>query len=118
MQSTNQGRQYIEMNQIAPTARRRDAVHATAGGATLVVLPLLLVAGLVFLAFGDTLEASWAIEAETRIAALAATPAHAGVSLPRQDAAGSSAEATDYFPAGYVNRGRDGDGNVMTYEHD
>lgn len=109
---------FTEMQQMAAAARRRGAVHATAGGATLVVLPVLLVAGVVFLAFGDTLEASWAIEAETRIVALAATPAHAGVRLPGMDAARSSAEPTDYFPAGYVDRGRVGEGNVMTYEHD
>ncbi len=43
---------------------------------------------------------------------------HAGRALRRENRAGSSAEPTDYFPSGYVNRGRDGDGNVMTYEHD
>jgi len=30
----------------------------------------------------------------------------------------AASQVMDYFPSGYVNRGRDGDGNVMTYEHD
>lgn len=109
---------YMEMQQLAASARRRSALHPTAAGAMLVVLPLLVVTGLGFLAFGDTREASWAVAAETGIAAPAATPADTGIGLPGQDAAGSSAGPTDYFPAGYVNRGADGDGNVMTYEYD
>jgi hypothetical protein len=44
--------------------------------------------------------------------------ADAGGGSLREEASSSAAEPTDYFPAGYVNRGRDGDGNVMTYEHD
>ena len=42
----------------------------------------------------------------------------AGGGLRNEKASGSSAEPTDYLPAGYVNRGRDGGGNVVTYEHD
>ena len=37
----------------------------------------------------------------------------------RDEAAGTLSRASlDYFPANYVNQARDGDGNVMTYEHD
>lgn len=122
MLTTDERLSYIESKQITSAARRREAVRAapkaaTSGGAMLVVLPLLLVAALVFLAFGDTLETSWAAEAQTRAAAVAATPARAGLSLHDKNASGGSAVPADYFPAAYVNRGRDGDGNVMTYEH-
>lgn len=42
----------------------------------------------------------------------------AGTPALREDAATLSRASLDYFPANYVNQGRDGDGNVMTYEHD
>lgn len=122
MLTTDERRRYIESIQIASAARRREAVRAapkgaTASGAMLVVLPLLLVAALVFLAFGDALETSWTAEAQARGAAIAATPARAGLTL-RDEASGGSTGPAGYFPAAYVSRGRDGDGNVMTYEHD
>lgn len=120
MLTTDERRSYIESKQKASAATRREAVDAApkgaaATGAMLVVLPLLLVAVLVFLAFGDTLETSWTAEAQARGAAVAASPARAGLGL-QDEAAGAS--AAGYFPAAYANRGRDGDGNVMTYEHD
>ncbi len=123
MLTTDERRSYIESKQIASAARRREAVRAvpkdaTVGGAVLVVLPLLLVAALVYLAFGDALEASWAAEAQTRVAAVAPTPARAGLSLHDENASGGSAGPAAYFPAAYANLGRGGGGNVMTYEHD
>ncbi len=42
----------------------------------------------------------------------------AGTPARREGAATPSRASLDYFPANYVNQGRDGDGNVMTYEHD
>jgi len=42
----------------------------------------------------------------------------AGTPAPREVAATPARASPDYFPAGYENQGRDGDGNVMTYEHD
>ena len=122
MLTTDERRSYIESKQTASAARRREALRAapkgaTPGGAMLAVLPLLLVAALVFLALGDARETSWAAEAQARGAAVAATPARAGLSL-HGEASGGSAAPADYFPAAYASRGRDGDGNVMTYEHD
>jgi hypothetical protein len=42
----------------------------------------------------------------------------AGTPALREGAATPSRASNDYFPANYVNQGRDGDGNVKTYEHD
>lgn len=54
--------------------------------------------------------------ARTSTAAVAAKPPGGG--LPKTKAPGSSTDSADYFPAGFPDRGRTGDGNVMNYEHD
>ena len=125
MQSTNTGKRYMSLKQIASTSGRREGVRATPkaameGWAGPSILILLLLASLVYVVFGGTfaLEASPVPEPKTSIAGPAAKSADVGGAPRNEKASGSSAGPTDYFPAGYVNRGRDGDGNVMTYEHD
>ena len=125
MQSSNEGTRYIKMKQIGSTARRREGKRAALEAAMKAwtgpgILILLFLASLAYVAFGGTiaLEASPLPEPETAIAEAAVITADAGGALPREHLAGSSAEPADYFPSGYANRGRDGDGNVMTYEHD
>jgi len=113
----------MNINEIASTAGPRNRMRATPkiamGAWARPGIPvLLLLASLAYVAFGGGFEPSSAVEAKTRIAAVAPKPADAGGGSLREEASSSAAEPTDYFPAGYVNRGRDGDGNVMTYEHD
>jgi hypothetical protein len=124
MQSKHAER-YMSTKEIATTAKRREGIHATLKAATEAwagpgILILLFLASLAYVAFGGTLalEASPVFEPETPIAELAVITADTGGALRRENLAGSSAEPADYFPSGYVNRGRDGEGNVMTYEHD
>ena len=123
MQSTNSGKRYRSMQQIASTAGRREAMHTTpqtamTGGAGFAVLLMLFLASTAYVVFGGTYEAASSPEAAISVAAAVLEPADAVGPSRMQNASGRSAEPTDYFPAGYVNRGRDGDGNVMTYEHD
>jgi hypothetical protein len=123
MQSTNDGRRYIKMRQIVSTAARRERIRATlkaamTGGTGLHILVLLLLASVGYVVFGGAYEAMSAPKAETSVAAVAAKPADAGGASRNQKASSGPATPSDYFPAGYVNRGRHGDGNVMTYEHD
>lgn len=124
MQS-KQAERYMSTKDIATTASRREGIHATLKAATAAwagpgILILLFLASLAYVAFGGTLalEASPLPEPETSIAEVAVITADAGGALRRENRSGSSAEPTDYFPSGYVNRGRNEDGNVMTYEHD
>jgi hypothetical protein len=124
MKSTDK-RRYFTSKGIASTARRREglgavlkaAMEAWAGAG---VLALLFLASSAYVAFGGAfaLEASPIPETETSISGAAAQPA--GVSGARHDEkiSVSSVNPADYFPAAYVNHGRSGDGNVMTYEHD
>ena len=125
MQSTNRGRRYISLNQIASIARRRAGAGATlkagmTGVAGLVVLVLLFLASLAYVALGGALalEASPVPEPETSIAGVTVITADAGGVRRNERISGNSATPADYFPAGYRNRGRDDDGNVMRYEHD
>ncbi len=55
---------------------------------------------------------SWAATTESTPRTQADTPAL------REGAVMPSRASLDYFPANYVNRGRIGDGNVVTFEHD
>lgn len=123
MQPTNAGKHCMTMTEIAPAAGRRDGIRATlkaaiTGGAGFAVLVLLFLASAVYVVFGGTYEVTAAPEAGPSIAALAPKPADFGGSARNANESSANANAPDYFPAGYVNRGRDGDGNVMTYEHD
>lgn len=124
MQSKHAER-YMSTKDIATTARRRGGIHATLKAATAAwagpgILILLFLASLAYIAVGGTLalEASPVPEPETSIAEAALMTADAGGSLRRENLSAGSVTATDYFPSGYVNRGRDAEGNVMTYEHD
>lgn len=123
MQSTH-GKRYMSMKEFASAARRREGVRATLKAAMEAwatrpgILVLLLFASSVYVAFGGMLEVVSVPKAEVSIAAVAAKPVDVGGGLRSEKILSGSAKASDYFPAGYVNRGRDGDGNVMTYEHD
>lgn len=95
---------------------------ATSGASLLGlgVLVLLFLASVAYVTLGGalTLEASPAPNRETSKAEVAVMHSVAGGASAAQGAPAGSATVSEYFPAGYVNRGRDGDGNVMTYEHD
>ena len=82
------------------------------------IVILMFLATCAYVAFGRTLKASSALHAEALLSTVAGRAAAAGVASRNEEVLGSSPEPTDYFPAGYVNQGRDGDGNVNTYEHD
>lgn len=115
----------MSMKHIASAARRREGMNATRKAALAAwagpgILIVLLVAALVYVALGGTLalEASPASEPDTSKVEAAVIAARAAGAPRREFLSNNSADPTDYFPSGYVNRGRDGDGNVMTYEHD
>ena len=84
------------------------------------VLALLFLPTLAYAATGEAfaLDASLAAEWESPIAEAANITADAGGVPLRENALGAIAASADYFAAGYSNLGRDGDGNVTTYEHD
>jgi len=86
----------------------------------LVVLALLFLASLAYAAMGGTfaLEASPVAEWAPARTEAAVMTADAGGALGKGNASVRAVQPADYFPAGYANRGRDGDGNVATYEHD
>jgi hypothetical protein len=52
-------------------------------------------------------------EAQASFTSATSEPANASSTAPSI----SMVQPADYFPAAYPSRGRDGDGNVMTYEH-
>ncbi len=88
--------------------------------AGLGILILLFLASLAYVGVGGTfaLKASPIPESETSIAAVTVERVAASGAPIEQRVSGSSATPSYYFPAAYPNRGRDGDANVMTYEHD
>ena len=90
------------------------------GWAGFGIITLLLIASSAYLAFGGphALEPSLLPEPETSRAEVAVMAADTGGAPRTETASDSSAKAPDYLPAGYLNRGPRGDGNVMTYEHD
>lgn len=125
MQSINEGTRYDKLKQTASTAAQREPERTTREHPMKVwtapgILLLLFLASLAYVAFGGTLalEASPAPDPGTSMAEVAVVTADASGALRREQTAGSSAQPADYFPSGYVNRGRDGDGNVTSYEHD
>jgi hypothetical protein len=122
MQS-NHGERYLGMNAIAAPARRRKGMGARftaamTGGAGLVVLVLLFLASFAYVVFGGAFAESSAVEVETQIAAVAAEPAGVGDAAHDKKVSSAYAEAPVYSPPTPVSGGHDGDGNVMTYEHD
>ena len=125
MQSTDEGTRYHKLKQTASTAGQREPERATREPSMKAwtapgLLILLFLASLAYVAFGGTLalEASPAPDPGTSMAEVAVVTADASGALRREQPAGSSAQPADYFPSSYVNRGREGDGNVTTYEHD
>lgn len=125
MQSTNdwtEWKRFFSTKEDASTATRRDGIRATCkaamGTAGSGVFLLLFLASVGYLVFGGAYEVVSAPKAEASITRVAAKPADAGGAPRNEKASSGPATSSDYFPAGYVNRGRDGDGNVMTYEHD
>jgi hypothetical protein len=124
MQSTNGANRYASMKEIASAARRRAGVRATRkaamrGGAGTAVLVLLFLTSVWYVVFGGNYEVAASPEAGTSVAA-AARPAAAGGAPRSGNVSSNYATPSEeiFFPAAYANRGRDGDGNVMTYEHD
>ena len=112
---------YEELNAIAATVARLDGVNAppkaTLIGRAAFGVPIALFLGsLVYALSGGTfaIDASPLSEAHASIASATLGPANANGTAPSN----SMVQPADYFPAAYPNRGRDGDGNVMTYEHD
>jgi hypothetical protein len=111
----------MNMMQIASTAKRCEGMYPTlkawAGPGILIIL---FVASLAYVVFGGTLalEASPVPEPDVSIAESALITVDAGRAPRIQTVSSGYAKASDYFPSSYVNRGRDGDGNAMTYEHD
>jgi hypothetical protein len=77
------------------------------------VLASLFLASTGYVVLGGAFEWPSGHESQTRITAVAVgdAPLNQSVSVNPET-------VSDYFPAAYPNRGRDGDGNVMTYEHD
>ena len=123
MQSTNRGKQLLNMRQSASTPVRRGWMRATpraamTGGAGAAILVTLFLASAAYVVFGGAYEVASSPEAAISLAAVALEPAKGGRASRTQYASGSSAEPTDSFPAGYLDFVRDDTGNVMTYEHD
>jgi hypothetical protein len=89
------------------------------GGTKFGILILLVLVSLAYVAASvGKHEASSALEPKPSIAAVVVKPPAGGGALRTGNASGASPAPSGYFPSGYVNQGRDGDGNVMTYEHD
>jgi hypothetical protein len=121
MQSINSGNRYKSTNETASTAGRREAIRtapqsAMAGGAGFAILLMLFLASTAYVVFGGTYELASSPEAAISVAAAVLEPADGSGAARTHHAYGSSAEPTDYFPAGYVERGRYGEGNAMTFE--
>jgi hypothetical protein len=117
------GERQISIKPNAPAAMQPErsgarSTVAMTGGAGLVALVLLFLASLAYVVFGGAFAESSTIEAETQIAAVAAKPADAGGATQQEAASSAYAEVPAYSPPAAGSPGRDGDGNVMTYEHD
>jgi hypothetical protein len=85
-----------------------------------IILVLLFLASLAYVAFGGkfALETSPLPDAADSTAEVSVTTAAASGALGKEKAPNLSAQASGYFPAAYPNRGRDGAGNILSYEHD
>lgn len=120
---TMHDRQDISTKKIVSTeAPHTDAGRtpkaAMAGGARFVVYILMFLASLAYAALGGRFAETAALEPEIVIAAPAAKPADVRTLAYVKTIPGSSSGPDGYFPAAYPNRGRAGDGNVVTYKHD
>jgi hypothetical protein len=106
-------------------AIRRDGLRVTSNVAAkgmtgFGILVLLFLASLAYVAFGGkfALEASPLPGAATSMAEVPVTTADASGALGKEKVSFRSAQPAGYFPADYPGRGRDGAGNIMSYEHD
>lgn len=89
------------------------------GGAGLAALVLLFLAVAGYFVFGGRYETTSTPELKSSISAFGVGPAQAGDAQPNASKISSGhATGSDYFPSAYPDRGRYGEGNVMTYEHD
>jgi len=114
-----------EWNEIALTVARNEEAGATAQAtmadwAGFALLMVLFLASTLYVVFGGAfaLEASPLPGAQIPAAVVAPDSAHASRAARIGIASIHPAQPADYFPAAYPNRGRDGEGNVVTYEHD
>ena len=110
MQSTNEGRRRERIRAMSKVAMT--------GRAGLGILVVLFLACLTFVVFGCSRDEPLALGPQTSVPAVETKAVIAGGASRTTKGSGNSAEPTGYFPSGYVNRGADGDGNVMTYEHE
>ncbi len=122
MQS-NLGRGYTSIKHIAPAERRSEGTDGTLKAAMkawtgAVILLLLFVASLEYVVFGGAYAVESAPEVITSNSALAEKPADVGSPAPSENQSDRSAQPAGYFPSAYPDRGREGEGNVATYEHD
>jgi hypothetical protein len=78
----------------------------------------IALAGILFVLVAPTNVAPTGSPVSSAAATEGTRRTEAGTPALREGAATPSRASLDYFPANYVNQGRDGDGNVMTYEHD
>src|SRR5471030_452899 len=129
MQLINEEQQHMSTKDIALTATRREGMRSTLkaamkawaeSGIFVLLFLLLFLASLAYAVFGGTpaLEASPVPGMEISMAEPLIITADAGGATRREIPSGSFTATANYFPSGYVNEGRDGDGNVMTYERD
>jgi hypothetical protein len=129
MQSINEEQQHMSTKDIASTARQREGMRPTLkaamkawaeSGIFVLLFVLLFLASMAYAVFGGqpALEASPAPGMEISMAEPLIITADAGEAARAKIPSGSFTAPANYFPSGYVNAGRDGDGNVMTYEHD
>jgi hypothetical protein len=123
MSPTTQAGQETRLERIASRARRRGQVPkalrtAMTGAAGLVSMVLLFLVIAAFFVFGSRHESASTPELRTSLATAWATPAGANDAPLRTQVSSGNAADSEYFSSAYPNRGRDGEGNVMTYEHD
>jgi len=124
MHSINGATRFIGRERVASTAARREAdgtlKAAMNGGAGLVALVLLFLASAAYVVFGGAFatETASAPEAPGPVATAAVTPEVAQRAPRREQAASDSSGSVPPASLVFLDRGDDGDGNVMTYEHD
>ena len=99
VRSDENGRRSGSQTAASPRQPRAGDFHAAGSTAVKFLCTCLALAGVAYVVFAPADVATTASPVSTA----AAAPSRASF---------------DYFPANYVNQGRDGDGNVMTYEHD
>ncbi|MGP1676429.1 MAG: hypothetical protein ACTS6J_04645 [Burkholderiales bacterium] len=125
MVSSEQESGYVNVRQVISAAKRQREAYldstlktSTAAWAGPAGLALLFLAGLAYAAVDSASQTESVVVAKISTAATVASSADYGGAARKEQASGGFAQPADSYPAGYVSRGHDGDGNVMTYEHD